>query len=401
MAKVLHAQQYIKTMELGLSVFHMKALSITAMNNMRFSEFARALNSDNSSPEFEAAEREGAVWGLETTKTGTPYEAYRGLKPSSLPTGLDKLANTPVIKEVDAFAKALTRDTFDVVQRKFKVMDFSQKQSAWIANHPEATETEYGKAMRGITKEVNAAYGGLNWDVLGVSKGMRDMSRLFILAPDWTFSNVLNAKYALSPGEGIAGSSARSFWVKSFATGISLTAAMSIMVGGKYDVTHPTQVYMGKDKDGKDMYADWFFAGAPKDLATLTNHVIKDGALTGLVNFLSYKFGPIAGTAAGLMKNKSFTGGAITKPTEGFAEKTAREAGYVATQAAPAPFSIKNVAEMLMSPDKHVTWTDVLSNLAGVTVSHEGQKGKSSKNDSFRLPGVSGRSGFKLPGERR
>ena len=368
MAKVLHAQQYIKTMELGLSVFHMKALSITAMNNMSFSEFARALNSDNSSPEFEAAEREGAVWGLETTKTGTPYEAYRGLKPSSLPTGLDKLANTPVIKEVDAFAKALTRDTFDVVQRKFKVMDFSQKQSAWIANHPEATETEYGKAMRGITKEVNAAYGGLNWDVLGVSKGMRDMSRLFILAPDWTFSNVLNAKYALSPGEGIAGSSARSFWVKSFATGISLTAAMSIMVGGKYDVTHPTQVYMGKDKDGKDMYADWFFAGAPKDLATLTNHVIKDGALTGLVNFLSYKFGPIAGTAAGLMKNKSFTGGAITKPNEGFAEKTAREAGYVATQAAPAPFSVKNVAEMLMSPDKHVTWTDASSNIGSLSL---------------------------------
>jgi hypothetical protein len=94
----------------------------------------------------------------------------------------------------------LTHTTFDVIQRKFKVTDFSLKQAAWLADHPDATDTEYGDAMRSVSKEVNAVYGGLNWEVMGWGPNARELMRSVILAPDWTFSNFANVKYAFQGG---------------------------------------------------------------------------------------------------------------------------------------------------------------------------------------------------------
>jgi hypothetical protein len=401
-AGLLSMQNYVKGLELGLSAFHMKALTITAMNNMTFAEFTRSLKSDNQSPEFEAREQHAALYGLTTTKTGVPVESYQGLKASSLPTGLDKLYDVPVIKQVDAFAKAVTRETFDTIQRKFKVMDFSQKESAWIAKHPNATDVEYGSAMRGISKEVNAAYGGLNWDVLGVSKGMQNFSRLLMLAPDWTYSNVLNLKYT---GEGgPAGSAARSFWVKSFVTGFALTAAMSELVGGKYDIKHPEMVYMGKDKDGKEMYANWFFAGAPKDSITLARRVIKDGALRGLAEFIVYKAGPIASTITSMAFNTDATGKPISKRGEDFAQQTKDQAEFAAGKV--APITGKNVVEtvqrLLTDKDRDYSYKDVLEavgDVVGVTTIHE--DGKTGTGSSKGILGGGRRKGFHLPGMRR
>ena len=56
--------------------------------------------------------------------------------------------------------------------------------------------------MRSIGKEINAVYGGLNWDVMGVSANYQAVARMFLLAPDWTFSNVANLKYAFEGGPG-------------------------------------------------------------------------------------------------------------------------------------------------------------------------------------------------------
>ena len=287
---------------------------------------------------------------------------------------LSKLNNAPVLKQVDAFAQSLTRETFDVIQRKFKVMDFSQKQAAWLAKNMDASATEYGSAMRGIAKEVNAAYGGLNWDVMGVSKGMRDLSRLVLLAPDWTFSNVLNLKYT---GEGgPAGTAARTFWVKSFATGIALSQAMSVLIGGKSDLTgHPTSVYLGKDKDGKAMYSKWFFAGAPGDAITATNRVLKDGLLEGLVGFMSNKFGPIASTFQGLAQNKERTGKPISPKTDTPIQKNIHQAEFAAGQLTPIPFGIKSVGQLLTDPKTSDSTWDYVLPLLGTYVTHEKPEG--------------------------
>jgi hypothetical protein len=203
------SQAYIKALELGLSPFHMRALSISFMNNAGIDAYRNALASDNNSSEFEAQERKGALYGLTTTKTGTPYEAYKGLKPSSVESRNTLLSKVKQGYEpVDKLFKGVTKATFDVVQRKFKVIDFSTREAQWLAKHPDATDAEYGTAMRSIAKEVNAVYGGLNWDVMGVSANFQAVARMFLLAPDWTFSNVANLKYAAEGGPG--GSAARS-----------------------------------------------------------------------------------------------------------------------------------------------------------------------------------------------
>jgi hypothetical protein len=378
-------QSYIKSMELGLSVFHMKALSLMAWSNMKLTDFVKALRSDNSSPEFEEGEREAALWGTETTMTGPAYEAYKGLKPSSLPTRLDTMRGIVGVKQLDAAAQALTHETFDVIQRKFKVMDFSLKRSAWLAKHLDATDAEYGAAMRSIAKEVNAVYGGLNWEIMGWGPNARELARAFMLAPDWTFSNFANLKYIGERGPG--GAAARAFWLKSTATGLTMTAAASLAFTGQLS-KHPTEVYLGKDKQGKEVYSNIFFAGAPRDFITWMNRVQKDGGLTGTVDFMAFKAAPLLSIAPRLYINKDWQSRPITTPKQGFVEKTARQAAFAVEEAAPVPFSIKDIIEGMLNNSEHdYTYKDFLLGIAGSTTIHEGAKSKG--GGKVHIPGVS------------
>jgi len=383
--KALHLQSVTKGLELGLSVFHMKAMTVTAMNNMKMTDFVKAMHSDNSSPEFEEQERTGALYGLETTKTGPVYEAYKGLQEGAKATGLGRLAEAPVVKQVDAFAKKITDETFNVIQRKFKVQDFALKKAAWEARNPDATPAEHGEAMRGYAKEVNAAYGGLNWEVMGVSKGLQDVSRLFLLAPDWTFSNVANLKYA---GEGgAAGQAARAFWTKSFITGFGMSAAASISVaaaGGSNTkdafsewAKQPENVYLGVDKDGKKMYTSLFFAGAPKDAIHLANRVMKEhSALIGLSEVIAGKSGPGLGALFGLASNKDYAGKPIADKKEGWM-RDVDAAKFLGEKALPISgvSTAQTIAKALMDPTHEYSYKDILelaADAAGSPIYHEG-----------------------------
>lgn len=391
------AQAYIKSVELGLSLFHMRAMAISYMNNNGLSAYRDALLSDNNSPEFEAQERKAALYGLTTTKTGTPIEAYRGLKPSSMESR-DTLLRKP-IEYVDKAFKGVTKATFEVAQRKFKVLDFSAKEAQWLAKHSNATDTEYGSAMRSISKEVNAVYGGLNWEVMGVSKNFQAVARMFLLAPDWTFSNVANLKYAIDPRENSAGgNAARAFWLKSFVTGYAMTQGMSIFVSGQSSDQFD-KVYLGKDGKGKKMYSSMFFVGAPKDAIGLVNSTMKYGFPAGALNFAANKASPLVGTGVRELENKDWQGKPITKRTDTFGEKTGKELGFAAEQLVPAPFALKDMAQTYLNPNQALTYKDFLASLAGASVYHEG-----TKQQGVKLQGVSSgrgtRKGFHLAGTR-
>ena len=381
-----NAQRYIKATELGLSVFHMKALSLMGWSNMGTGDFVKAIRSDISSPAFEEAEREAALYGVETTMTGAPFEAYRGLKPTSVPSRMDVIREAPGVKQVDTVAQFLTHETFDVIQRKFKVMDFSLKQAAWLAKNPEATDAEYGTAMRGLGKEVNAVYGGLNWEAMGWGPNARELARAFLLAPDWTFSNFANLKYSFQGGAG--GGAARAFWIKSAATGLAMTAATSLLFSGQQS-KHPTEVYMGKDKQGKEIYSNIFFAGAPRDAITWLNSVQRDGGLTGTVDFMAFKAGPLLGIPLRLYTNRDWTGRQITTPKMGTLEKTGREAAFAGEEAAPVPFALKDIIEGMLNDSEHdYTYKDFLLATAGATATHEGgKKSRSQRRRKFSLAG--------------
>src|SRR5262249_13170972 len=125
------AQGFIKGMEVGLIPFHLRSMAFEFLNNNGIDAYREALRTGNNSPNFEAMERDAALHGLTTTKTGQQYEAYRGVKASSIEDrgSLLRQAAKGAWDKVDAPVKAMTTLTFEVAQRKFKVIDFSTKKA--------------------------------------------------------------------------------------------------------------------------------------------------------------------------------------------------------------------------------------------------------------------------------
>jgi hypothetical protein len=177
---------------------------------------------------------------------------------------------------------------------------------------------------------------------------------------------VLNLKYA---GEGgPAGKAARLFWIRSILFGLALTAGISLLLSGKLP-KDPTEVVLGKDNRGHDLYDNTFFVGAPGDLSTLIHNVIKYGAVVGLARSIAAKLGPFARAGVHLATNQDATGRQIVprytsenllgKRTHRHAlsvlEKTAMGAGEVLRSLAPVPFSISTVTKMLL--DKKTKYT--------------------------------------------
>jgi hypothetical protein len=335
-------QQYVKSVELGLSVFHMRALNLSAFGNEGLTGLIKSYGADMASPEFRDVESTLLKHGGTTSITGRTFEAYRAARETSLPTRLDVIRNLPVFKQFDQAAAATSHLTFDVLQRKFKVTDFGIKDAKWITEHPEATPSELAKARRGIAKEINAVYGGLNWEALGVNKLTRSMSKALFLAPDWTFSNWQTAKTAFEGGPG--GSAARAFWLRSAVTGVALTQLTSLLMSGKKS-DDPTQVYLGEDHHGNDIYQNIYFAGAPSDMIGLIKNVNDYGAFEGTAHSVAAKLAPITRTGVQILSNRNYLGHEIAKRGGGF-EGDIRVGAHIATQLLPVPFSASNLAQM-------------------------------------------------------
>ena len=360
-------QFYIKSVELGLSVFHIKALNITAMNNEKMSALIKSHKQDMESPEFKGEELDLIKHGGTTSILGRTIEAHKAAQASTFPTRLEMIRNLPGIKQADQAAQWLTHQTFDVMQRKFKVTGYASQKAAWIAKHPNATPVELTQAKRDIAKEVNGAFGGLHWENMGINKNTLEISRALMLAPDWTFSNVVNAKYAFKGGP--AGTAARKFWVKSAVTGCILTQALSLAVSGQLS-DHATEVFLGKDKNGEDVYSNMFFAGAPKDATTLFENIRQFGAIEGLAHSIASKLGPLGRTAMELGTNKNWMGKDIVPPGTGFVGGTLKAGAEVASNLAPIPFSVSNVAKMITDPDEKYGAWDYLSIAGGTPPRH-------------------------------
>ncbi len=382
-------QAYLKSVELGLSVFHMRALSLTGMNNMGYKaagkglsdilaggiNMSKTLENKMDSADFQSAEREFIKNGGTTSILGRTMEAYRGLKKSSLPEekatgigrgfqlagkGLNVARGLPGIKQVDALAAKLSYTTFDVLQRYYKVADYSLQKASFLAKNPNATQDELRGALQDIAKEVNATYGGLQWENLGINQTTQHFLRNILLAPDWTFSNVLNAKYAVKGGA--ATRAARGFWVRSAATGFVASQLFSKMMSGQFS-PDPTQVYLGKDSNGKDIYSNVFFAGAAGDAINTIKY--------GPVSELSAKMSPYARTAAELSQNRNYFGEQIVPRGMNPVSAGLRYAGELGANLLPIPFSLSGPLQMkLSSATPYTTKEYVLNALTGARTSH-------------------------------
>ncbi|MEI9975059.1 MAG: hypothetical protein WDO73_25215 [Ignavibacteriota bacterium] len=389
-------QAYIKSVELGMSIFHIRALNMMGLSSMNPQGLAAALRSDMESDDFLHAEREWVRDGLTTPVLGKTWEAYRALQPTAVPTRLDLLRQWPVVRQADRLAGAISEYTFGTIQRKLKVANASLAEASWMAKHPQATAMQRAEARRGIAKYVNAVYGGLNWENMGVNRTALEMARMFLLAPDWTFSNVVNAKYALFGtshvpedigGSGVGGDrdpggrAARLFWIKAAMWALGLSAGTTLLLSALHGrdekdameewLEDPTQVYMGKDAEGRKIRSNWWFTGAPGDVATAIKNAIRFGAPVGLSRSIANKMGPFARTGEELLSNTnefqqpivpprvhtnllgqpvgppSPRGGQASRPPN-WTEKTALGIEQVGKNLAPAPFSVSTFAKMLL-----------------------------------------------------
>jgi hypothetical protein len=357
-------QAYLKSVELGLSVFHLKAMNITALGNEGVSGLVKTYATDMKSPAFLDNERAFIKAGGTSSILGRTIEAYRELQPSSIPTRMDILRGLPGFKQFDKASAAISKLTFDIVQRKMKVTDFALKDAKWIADNPTATPAEHYAAQRSLAKQINATYGGLNWESLGINKMTHSLTKAILLAPDWTFSNWMNVKGAFEGGPG--GSASRAFWIRSAITGVALTQATSLLMSGKAS-SNPTQVYLGKDPHGKDIFQNLFFAGAPNDMVNLIGNVKDYGAIAGLGQSVLGKLAPILRTGFETATNKNYLGQDIVPKGAGPIAGTGRSIVNIGSQLGPVPFSVSNVIQMLMDPKKQYTQKEFVTTLLGGT----------------------------------
>ncbi len=365
-------QAYIKSAELSLSIFHMRAMEITAGSNMGAVGFMKAQIADMNSPKFLDGEKIFIRAGGTSSILGRTIEAYSATRKttvkSRIPTRKDLMMMTPGLKQMNGFAHFLTYETFNVLQRKLKVTDFMTKDAGWIAKHPNATDAEHYAAQKAYAKEINAAYGGLQWEILGVNKMTQSVLKMLLLAPDWTFSNFFNVKTSFQGGAG--GKAARAFWVRAIVIGIVLNQLWSLLMSGQLS-DDPTKAYLGKDNVGKKIYTNIGFAGAPADVINLIKNINDYGIEAGFFKSLASKQAPIMRTGTELITNRNYLGQAIIPKGSGVMVGSVRSAVELANGLSPIPFSIQNWFTMLTDPNgKYIPAEYISILLGGGTASH-------------------------------
>jgi hypothetical protein len=353
-------QAATKAAQLGLSFFHATTENYMALANMGPKGWIRALRADRESPQFLLAERDLIAHGGTSPIQGNTVEAYHALQPGSIPTYGDIWRQNAAVKIMDQAAKAISDFTFANLQRRFKVTDYQLHVAAWMAKNPGAFGRDVMLAKQSVAKEINAIYGGLHWENLGLNKSTVEIARAVMLAPDWTLSNIFNVKYAFEKGPG--GRMARMFWARTLAGGLVATQLASLLFSGRPS-PRPTMVYMGHDSSGREIYQNIFFKGAPGDATNLVTNVY-DYGLQGIARTLAGKGAPVVRTALQLISNRDYLGHEIAPKGMNPVASSVRTAYSAGKSMLPVPLSLTNQADMLFGPEAHkYKWPESLTTM--------------------------------------
>ena len=375
-------QAYLKSVQLGLSLFHIKALALSGIANMGPIEVVRALTGDRNDPDWQDGERDAIRNGVTTDVLGRNIEARKRISVDSVsPSKLDKIAELPIISQLRAASRWITDITFGVVQRKMKVYDFALKKAAWIAKNPNATDMESKLALQGIAREINSVYGGLHWENMGWNKTTVNATRAILLAPDWTYSNILSAKYAARGDEG--GRRARVFIAAGFGVGMALTATLSLILSGHLPKS-PTKVYMGKDKDNKDVQSNVFFSGFHNDVVNLVNNVSDVGLVQGIAQSFGSKASPLLRYAYQVLSKRDWQGKLIVPPGSGLIVGTAKSVWHAMKNLGPVPFSVSTPIDMMFDGKPHDPAEYFLAIAAAARISHADPEDKATVKSGYK-----------------
>jgi hypothetical protein len=346
-------QGVVKTVDLSFSFFHHFSMAAQTLYEGDMKTFLQVIHTPQAlkAPEFMNLEMDFAAHTGITTSMDYNKDLLRDITKKN-PGVFSKITNVPGIKQVLDTADKSGNFLFDKYQRYLKVMNYGKKISEWVADNPDATNAEVRTAKIGIAKQVNAVYGGLNWEAMGITKSGLSILRLALLAPDWTLSNAYLLGYALKPNmtstETIL---ARKHITTALIGGVAVTEGMNKLLTGHYTDKNPK----GHELEvqlSPNVYVS-LFRGGIGDITKIASMTKESGA-EGVGRFAQGKLSPFMRTGVGLISGTKYSGIPITKRKNSALRKTGDYAKFVAQSALPVPFGASNLLDYAHDPQKNI-----------------------------------------------
>lgn len=385
-------QRGLKEAILGLSGFHLLTENLMAKASMGPGEMWKALKTPREDPATLANERDLIGAGGTTSIAGNTMNAYRTLKPGTIPTRGEMIrAYIPGSKQLLEVADGITNLTFENVQRRYKIWDFAYHRDAWMNDNPHATPEQISEAKKGIASYVNGVYGGLHWENMGINRAMLEVGRAVFLAPDWSGSNIALAKYAVdarpslqelgrhrlagaTTKEAVQARLSRAFWTKQMVEAMTENQMLSLLFSGRLS-PRPFQVYLGQDKDGRDVYQNVVFRGSLGDAISLGTKIDQYGP-AGVGVFVGSKAAPFTKAGIHQLTGRNDFGKEIANPDLSFPAKTIRWAGSLLMDVSPIPIIVRSTTRSIAGDESDsYLWSERFLTLFGQPAQHKPPEG--------------------------
>jgi hypothetical protein len=226
---------------------------------------------------------------------------------------------------------------FGKIIRFAKIADWTIK----VASHvtPDMDNAESTQLERDVARQVNAAFGGRNWEALGTTPFWRGVFRLAFLAPDYTVSNVYDMPLNAVKG-GTLGSLARQNLVTSAVGGIMLAQVFNYLFTGHSTLQNPR----GHEADIQIAPGVFFspFRGALGDMIYMAEYIGEEGPISGAGKFAQSKLSPLTRGLVGWATNVAYGNHPIANPKDPLWQQTVASLEYFGKEA--TPFSTSSVS---------------------------------------------------------
>lgn len=354
-------QGLVKTVDLSYSLFHHLTMAAQTLAQGGFDAIRNApsMLDKLDSLEFAQVEQDFTRNTGITTKVSDNQDVLRNL------LGADKkgITNLPVIKQFLQGANKSSDFLFGKVQRFIKVMDYGERVANWTADHPTATNTEVSAFKKSIAKEVNSAYGGLNWEAMGINKSTQSLLRTILLAPDWTISNVEQAKMAFGSEGSAAAKAAWGNYTKAIVGGLLATNGLNKLITGHFAYQNP-KGHEFELEISPNVYVS-LVRGGPGDLLKAYSNIKESGPLQGSARFVQGKLSPFIRTAISMFSGVDYAGRPIYSGNT-VLEKTKSGLLNLGAESFPIPFGASTTVKYLTDKNTPKTVAGTAAVISGL-----------------------------------
>jgi len=181
--KRLNLMQKLGKVRFGL--FHWTALSRQALAyGFSPTDYAKGLSLiEQRDPDVELCIRYGATLSSGEMEDYTD-QWMRGIEDTALETaeGAPEKARKLIKSVLQSMDRGLWHKFFRGLKATALKVEFNRNRS----RYPNKSTEDIARIT---ATDINDVFGGLNWEMLGISRTIKDIMRLFLFAPDWTASN--------------------------------------------------------------------------------------------------------------------------------------------------------------------------------------------------------------------